>query len=452
MSKLERLNARVARLLTVAVHEVLDVVKETVSEYQEKTARTLRENDSLKRRVQELQEQLKSESAAAPLLFPVSGGRAAVEKQQEDQTWSPSSRQDQTWSPSSRQDQTWSPSSKQDQTWNPSSRQPDATQEHTFIPTQEHTFIPTQEHTFIPTQEHTFIPTQEHTFIPTQEHYRKEQDVELVESECKFRLVVPEGLVVHPGVSPQLSEERQSLALPTPAPPTALRVIKTDVDTPSIRTLTTPSAPPISTLTTPSAPPISSSLLKAQLGLNLTVIKTEPETPECSTPPSAPLGDNRGVDLSCGSAGHDAAKSPASGAPYGLFYLHPSQPPAGRRFSFGRTGRAALDARRSRQMFRRDEPHVCFVCGKTFSRVGNLRIHQRCHTGEKPYGCLQCGRSFRQAGDLKKHKRVHTGEKPYYCQQCGKSFSRGENLKRHQKIHVGETLQLQQAWREHQTS
>ena len=63
MSKLERLNARVARLLTVAVHEVLDVVKETVSEYQEKTARTLRENESLKRKVQELQEQLKSESA-----------------------------------------------------------------------------------------------------------------------------------------------------------------------------------------------------------------------------------------------------------------------------------------------------------------------------------------------------------------------------------------------------
>ena len=131
--------------------------------------------------------------------------------------------------------------------------------------------------------------------------------------------------------------------------------------------------------------------------------------------------------------------------------MHPSQTPAGRRLSVGRTGRAAVEARRGRQRLRRDEPHVCFVCGKTFSRVGNLRIHQRCHTGEKPYGCLQCGRSFRQAGDLKKHKRVHTGEKPYYCQQCGKSFSRGENLKRHQKIHVGEPVQLQQAWREHQT-
>ncbi|MFT7819313.1 zinc finger and BTB domain-containing protein 14-like isoform X1, partial [Arapaima gigas] len=40
MSKIERLNARVAKLLAVAVHEVLEVVKETVSEYQEKTART----------------------------------------------------------------------------------------------------------------------------------------------------------------------------------------------------------------------------------------------------------------------------------------------------------------------------------------------------------------------------------------------------------------------------
>lgn len=58
MSKLERLNARVAKLLTEAVHEVLGVVKETVSEYQEKTARTQRENESLKRKLQELQDQL----------------------------------------------------------------------------------------------------------------------------------------------------------------------------------------------------------------------------------------------------------------------------------------------------------------------------------------------------------------------------------------------------------
>ena len=63
MAKLERLNARVAKLLTVAVQEVLEVVKETVSEYQDKTARTQRENESLKRRLQELQDKLLQDDA-----------------------------------------------------------------------------------------------------------------------------------------------------------------------------------------------------------------------------------------------------------------------------------------------------------------------------------------------------------------------------------------------------
>lgn len=62
MSKLERLNARVAKLLTGAVQEVLEVVKETVSEYQEKTARTQRENESLRRKLQELQDKMMIDS------------------------------------------------------------------------------------------------------------------------------------------------------------------------------------------------------------------------------------------------------------------------------------------------------------------------------------------------------------------------------------------------------
>lgn len=62
MSKLERLNACVAKLLTDAVQEVLEVVKETVSEYQEKTARTQRENESLRKRLQELQDKIGKDS------------------------------------------------------------------------------------------------------------------------------------------------------------------------------------------------------------------------------------------------------------------------------------------------------------------------------------------------------------------------------------------------------
>lgn len=85
----------------------------------------------------------------------------------------------------------------------------------------------------------------------------------------------------------------------------------------------------------------------------------------------------------------------------------------------------------------RDERHFCLLCGKYFNRLANLRIHQRCHTGEKPYTCTHCGRRFSHSGNLQKHKRVHTGERPYQCPQCSKSFCQSSHLKKHQMVHTG---------------
>ena len=82
-----------------------------------------------------------------------------------------------------------------------------------------------------------------------------------------------------------------------------------------------------------------------------------------------------------------------------------------------------------------EKPNVCVRCGKRYSRVGRLRIHERSHvilqptqqTGEKPFVCPydDCGKSFAEKGNLKTHIRIHTGEKPYACDHddCHARFS-----------------------------
>lgn len=48
-------------------------------------------------------------------------------------------------------------------------------------------------------------------------------------------------------------------------------------------------------------------------------------------------------------------------------------------------------------------------CEKAFSRLENLKIHQRSHTGERPYNCqyFGCTKAFSNSSDRAKHQRTH---------------------------------------------
>lgn len=59
-------------------------------------------------------------------------------------------------------------------------------------------------------------------------------------------------------------------------------------------------------------------------------------------------------------------------------------------------------------------------------------------TGERPFVCTfeGCFKEFITKGHLKTHELIHSGDRPFACDICGKSYSRSGRLKIHQRTHV----------------
>ncbi|XP_041634459.1 zinc finger protein 263 [Cheilinus undulatus] len=384
MTKLQLLNAYLTERLTVVVKEILDVVEDTVTEYREETARTKRENESLRRQLRDI---LLLEAETEWLRSTRSSVGFAASDQQQQQP-------DLQLRPLSEES---------DSTLNQPKRSP----ANTSNPIHEQV-VSVQ----LPSLQGETSPGP--VILP-----REKKPVEVRETVLKCE--------------PHNEELKKASPLPTHSslnPPTT-SVPKIHVQVPVLREETQAPAPPLIKAEPEeykvSEPEGQTESLTAAGSAHIT--QEQPSFRTDADRTVLVLSDRHEAHRKKKPQEKPAVSNDAAAAAYIPELVHRC-PRCGEAFDQASSLRLHLEQKR--------KTYACEWCCKSFAQSADLRRHLRTHTGERPHRCNFCSKSFSQRGNLRRHLRIHTGERPYSCPYCCRTFSDGDTMKKHKRTHAGE--------------